>query len=72
MNVTDWFNHKNMTTSQILLYDGDLLALDANAYVQIVVLSDLHGERLRPGTELIVRRKGCEPASSSASDFMIP
>ena len=34
--------------------------------VQLVVLSDLHKERLRPGTEATIRRKGCEPADAVA------
>ena len=49
---------------QTLLYAGDRLTLAADAHVQLVVLSDLHQERLRPGTEAMVRRKGCEPADA--------
>jgi formylglycine-generating enzyme required for sulfatase activity len=49
---------------QILLYAGDRLSLAADAQVQLVVLSDLHKEQLRPGAEVTVRRKGCEPASA--------
>ena len=49
---------------QTLLYTGDRLSLAADAQVQLVVLSDLHKERLRPGTEATVRRKGCEPADA--------
>ena len=30
----------------------------------MVVLSDLHQERLRPGNEATVRRTGCEPAEA--------
>ena len=46
---------------QTLLYAGDRLRLAADAHVQLVILSDLHKERLRPGMEATVRRKGCEP-----------
>ena len=51
---------------QTLLYTGDRLSLAADAQVQLVVLSDLHKERLRPGTESTVHRKGCEPADAVA------
>jgi formylglycine-generating enzyme required for sulfatase activity len=48
------------------LYSGDRLNLAADAQVLLVILSDLHKERLRPGTEATVRRKGCEPADAVA------
>ncbi len=51
---------------QTLLYTGDRLTLAADAQVQLVILSDLHKERLRPGTEATIRRKGCEPADAVA------
>src|SRR5262249_41898164 len=40
---------------QALLYAGDRLGLADNAQVRLVVLSDLHQERLRPGSEATVR-----------------
>ncbi len=49
---------------QTLLYAGDRLKLAADAHVQLVILSDLHKEWLRPGTEATIRRKGCEPADA--------
>jgi formylglycine-generating enzyme required for sulfatase activity len=49
---------------QALLYAGDRLSLAGNAQVRLVVLSDLHQEWLRPGSEATVRRKGCEPAEA--------
>ncbi len=49
---------------QALLYSGDRLSLATDAQVQLVILSDLHTEWLRPGTEATVRRKGCEPADA--------
>ena len=51
---------------QTLLYTGDRLTLAADAHVQLVVLSDLHKELLRPGAEATIRRKGCEPADAVA------
>jgi formylglycine-generating enzyme required for sulfatase activity len=49
---------------QALLYAGDRLSLADDAQVRLVVLSDLHQEWLRPGSEATVRRKGCEPAEA--------
>ena len=60
---------------QTLLYTGDRLTLAADAHVQLVILSDLHKERLRPGTEATVRRKGCEPQgaiSERVEDVLLP
>ena len=49
---------------QTLLYPGDRLTLGPDARVQILWWSDLHQERLRPGREVNVGRKGCEPADA--------
>jgi formylglycine-generating enzyme required for sulfatase activity len=49
---------------QTLLYPDDRLALAADAQVQLVFLSDLHKERLRPGREATIGRKGCSPATA--------
>jgi formylglycine-generating enzyme required for sulfatase activity len=46
---------------QALLYPDDRLSLAADAQVQIVLLSDLHKERLQPGREATIGRKGCSP-----------
>jgi formylglycine-generating enzyme required for sulfatase activity len=51
---------------QSLLYTGDRLSLGTDGRVQVVILSDLHKEWLRPATEATVRRKGCEPADAVA------
>ena len=59
-------NPKQRALPQTLLYTGDRLSLAADAEVQLVILSDLHKERLRPGTEATIRRKGCEPAEAIA------
>jgi serine/threonine protein kinase/formylglycine-generating enzyme required for sulfatase activity len=50
--------------AQTLLYSGDRLSLADDADVQVVVLRDLHKERLRGGTEVTIRRKGCEPTEA--------
>jgi hypothetical protein len=55
---------KQQAVPQTLLYSGDRLKLAADAQVQLVVLSDLHKERLKPGKEATIRRKGCEPADA--------
>jgi serine/threonine protein kinase/formylglycine-generating enzyme required for sulfatase activity len=57
-------NPNQQALPQTLLYTGDRLSLAADAGVQLVILSDLHKERLRPGAEATVRRKGCEPAQA--------
>jgi formylglycine-generating enzyme required for sulfatase activity len=57
---------------QTLLYTGDRLTLGADAGVQLIVLSDWHKERLRPGTEATIRRKGCEPADAVAEPDQDP
>jgi formylglycine-generating enzyme required for sulfatase activity/tRNA A-37 threonylcarbamoyl transferase component Bud32 len=49
---------------QTLLYSGDHLSLADEAQVQLVFLSDLHKERLPPGSQVTVRRKSCEPADA--------
>jgi formylglycine-generating enzyme required for sulfatase activity len=51
---------------QTLLYAGDRLILGANANVQLIILNDMHKERLKPSTEVAIRRKGCEPGSAVA------
>jgi formylglycine-generating enzyme required for sulfatase activity len=53
---------KHQAVPQTLLYSGDRLSLGADGQVQLVILSDLHKERLLPGWETPVRRQGCEPA----------
>jgi serine/threonine protein kinase/formylglycine-generating enzyme required for sulfatase activity len=49
---------------QALLYSEDRLILAADARVQVVFLSDLHKERLQPGREVTIGRKGCSPADA--------
>jgi formylglycine-generating enzyme required for sulfatase activity len=49
---------------QTLLYPDDRLSLAADAQVQLVFLSDLHKERLQPGQEATIGRKGCAPAEA--------
>src|SRR5262249_38126176 len=49
---------------QTLLHLDDRLSLAANAQVQLVYLSDLHRERLKPGRDVTIDMKGCEPADA--------
>jgi formylglycine-generating enzyme required for sulfatase activity len=49
---------------QALLYPDDRLTLAADAQVQLIFLSDLHKERLQPGREAIIGRKGCAPTGA--------
>lgn len=49
---------------QTLLYAGDRVSLGADAQVQLVILSDLHKERLQPGREVTIHRKGVKPADA--------
>jgi formylglycine-generating enzyme required for sulfatase activity len=49
---------------QTLLYPDDRLTPAADAQVQLVFLSDLHKERLQPGREATIGRKGCSPADA--------
>jgi formylglycine-generating enzyme required for sulfatase activity len=49
---------------QTLLHLDDHLALAADAQVQLVFLSDFHKERLKPGREVTIDSKACEPADA--------
>jgi len=49
---------------QTLFYPDDRLTLAADAQVQLLFLSDLHKERLQPGREATIGRKGCSPAGA--------
>jgi hypothetical protein len=49
---------------QTLLYPDDRLTLAADARVQLIVLSDLHKERLQAGREATIGRQGCAPADA--------
>jgi serine/threonine protein kinase/formylglycine-generating enzyme required for sulfatase activity len=49
---------------QALLYGGDRLHLAQDGQVQLMILFDLHKERLQPGVETTISRKGCEPGES--------
>jgi formylglycine-generating enzyme required for sulfatase activity len=60
---------------QVLLFPEDRLALGADAQVQLVFLADLHKERVRPGCEVIVAPRGCEPGSAVSErnqDLLMP
>jgi formylglycine-generating enzyme required for sulfatase activity len=49
---------------QALVNLDDHLILSADAQVQLVFLSDLHKERLRPGREATIDSTGCKPADA--------
>jgi formylglycine-generating enzyme required for sulfatase activity/tRNA A-37 threonylcarbamoyl transferase component Bud32 len=49
---------------QALVNLDDRLSLSADARVQLVFLSDLHKERLKPGREVTIDSKGCQPADA--------
>jgi formylglycine-generating enzyme required for sulfatase activity/tRNA A-37 threonylcarbamoyl transferase component Bud32 len=55
---------KQRAVPQTLLYSGDRLSLAADTHVQVVVLSDLHKERLKAPGEVTIGRKGCQPADA--------
>jgi formylglycine-generating enzyme required for sulfatase activity len=46
---------------QVLLTLDDRVSLGRDGQVQLVFLSDLHKERLRPGWEVTIDYKGCQP-----------
>jgi formylglycine-generating enzyme required for sulfatase activity len=50
--------------AQALVNLDDRLDLGADAQVQLVFLADFHKERLKPGREVTVDFKGCEPADA--------
>src|SRR5262249_25486603 len=53
---------KKAAVPQALLNLDDRLTLAADAEVQVVFVSDLHKERLKPGREVTIGYTGCEPA----------
>jgi formylglycine-generating enzyme required for sulfatase activity len=55
---------KKAAVPQALLSLDDRLSLSADAQVQLVFLSDLHKERLRPGREATIDVTGCAPADA--------
>jgi formylglycine-generating enzyme required for sulfatase activity len=55
---------KKAAVPQALVYLDDRLRLSADAQVQLVILSDLHKERLEPGREVTIDLNGCEPADA--------
>jgi formylglycine-generating enzyme required for sulfatase activity len=65
---TVWFQStreaKQRAVPQTLLYASDRLRLGADAQLQLVFLSDLHKEWLKPDREVTIRRKGCEPTDA--------
>jgi formylglycine-generating enzyme required for sulfatase activity len=50
---------------QTLVNLDDRLSLGADGQVQLVFLSDLHTERIKPGREVTVEETGCEPPDAA-------
>jgi formylglycine-generating enzyme required for sulfatase activity len=60
--------------SQTLLYAGDRLNLEDDAQVQLLLLADLHKERLNQAGAVTIGGKGCEPPdtiSEHTDDIMM-
>ncbi len=55
---------KKAAVPQALLNLDDRLSLSSDAQVQVVFLSDFHKERLKPGREVTIDYKGCQPADT--------
>jgi formylglycine-generating enzyme required for sulfatase activity/serine/threonine protein kinase len=55
---------KKAAVPQALVNLDDRLSLSAHGQVQLVFLSDFHKERLKPGREVTIDYKGCEPADA--------
>jgi formylglycine-generating enzyme required for sulfatase activity/tRNA A-37 threonylcarbamoyl transferase component Bud32 len=54
----------NKAVPQALVNLDDRLSLSADAQVQLVFLSDLHKEWVKPGQEVTIEEKGCVPAEA--------
>jgi formylglycine-generating enzyme required for sulfatase activity len=57
-------DEKRQAVPQTLLYQDDRLVLGADGDVRLVFLQDFHQERLKPGSEVTIRRRGCQPAEA--------
>ena len=55
---------KKEAVAQALLNLDDRLSLSSDAQVQLVFLADFHKERLKPGREVTIGSRGCEPAAA--------
>jgi formylglycine-generating enzyme required for sulfatase activity len=55
---------KKAAVKQALVNLDDRLNLAGDAQVQLVFLADFHKERLKPGREVTIDYKGCEPADA--------
>jgi formylglycine-generating enzyme required for sulfatase activity len=53
-----------LAVPQALVHLDDRLTLSADARVQLVILADLHKERLRPGRAVTIDFHGCVPADA--------
>jgi formylglycine-generating enzyme required for sulfatase activity len=57
-------DEKRQAVPQTLLYQDDRLIVGADADVRLVFLQDFHKERLKPGSEVTIRRRGCQPGEA--------
>jgi formylglycine-generating enzyme required for sulfatase activity len=55
---------KRQAVPQTLLYRDDRLLVAADADVRLVFLQDFHQERVQPGKEVSIGRKGCQPGEA--------
>jgi formylglycine-generating enzyme required for sulfatase activity len=59
-------NEKRQAVPQTLLYHDDRLILGVDGDVRLLFLQDFHKERLKPGSEVTIRRRGCQPGEAVA------
>jgi formylglycine-generating enzyme required for sulfatase activity len=52
---------KRRASPNTLLYQGDRLRLGEDGDVRLVFLRAFHKERLRPSSDVTIRRRGCQP-----------
>jgi hypothetical protein len=55
---------KRQAVAHTLLYHDDRLVLSQGGDVRLVFLQDFHKERLRPGSTVSIRRRGCRPETA--------
>src|SRR5262249_50415419 len=55
---------KRQPVPQTLLYHDDRLVLGNDGDVRLVFLQAFHKERLKPGTTVSIRRRGCQPGDA--------
>jgi formylglycine-generating enzyme required for sulfatase activity len=66
---------KRQAVPQTLLYQDDRLIVGADGDVRLVLLQDFHKERLKPGSEVTIHRRGCQPGEAVRErhdDILLP